>query len=390
MEGAEDRGSDRVVFLSVPGSLGGLSLGGAGFAVDPDVPLPMEVPEEGLDAAKVALENLSWESVVSGMLRVLAQGEVRGDWLDYYRGFVLALRPAIMGELSEAAAVKSHSGDHALALEILDALRGLFPLSPGVRLDRALALESRAALLDRRGSPDADAVFRDAEAAFAEATSLAPPLPEAFFRLGLFRLARRDFAGARESLARFLELDEEDAIPDEGDGDPRRRRALAAIREIDAGGLEDEVFGEAYRLVRDGSAEAGMLRVRDFIERRPEVWNGWFVLGWALRGLGRWDDAAAAFGKALELGGSGGDVRNELAICLMETGDIKGARLQLEAALRADCENVKVISNLGVLALKSGRREEAAAFLRTALDIDPEDALAQELLASIDNPKAGI
>jgi len=49
--------------------------------------------------------------------------------------------------------------------------------------------------------------------------------------------------------------------------------------------------------------------------------------------------------------------------------------------LRDDCDNVKIISNMGVLALKNGRKDEAAAFFRTVLELDPEDRLAGEYLA---------
>jgi Flp pilus assembly protein TadD len=83
-----------------------------------------------------------------------------------------------------------------------------------------------------------------------------------------------------------------------------------------------------------------------------------------------------ALKKTIELGGAGTDTRNELAICLMETGDVSGARRELEAALAQDSDNVKIISNLGVLALKEGDKEKAAAFFRTALDRDGGDPVA--------------
>ena len=336
----------------------------------------MEVPEDGMPDARAALEGLSWEMIVSGMLRVIAAGEARAEWLDYYRRFVLAARPGIMAEFTEAAIFKARGGNHGLALEILGSLRGLFPDSPVVRLNRALVMEERAALLERRGRPEARAAFAEAESAYSEAMSLSPPFPDAWFNAGFFFLGRKDFARARECFSLYVGSGEGGA---EGGG-AKERRARAAIREIDAGGLDDESFRGAHELVRDGQSEAGMAAIRGFIERRPDVWNGWFVLGWALRSLGRWADAAAAFGKAMELGGGNPDTRNELAICLMESGDLAGARRQLEAALRGDCENVKIISNLGVLSLRAGKKDEADAFFRAALELDPEDPVASGCL----------
>jgi len=158
---------------------------------------------------------------------------------------------------------------------------------------------------------------------------------------------------------------------------------LTKIKEITDSGLNDDSFLRAHNLIKEGKAEEGLNSIRDFLERYPLVWNGWFLLGWALRLLRRWEDAKAAFKKTIELGGDNSDTRNELAICLMETGDITGARRELETALNKDPENVKIISNLGALALKNGDKEKAAAFFRTALEIDEDDPVAKKFLEGI-------
>jgi Flp pilus assembly protein TadD len=167
----------------------------------------------------------------------------------------------------------------------------------------------------------------------------------------------------------------------------KREKAESIIREITEKALDDDAFREAYTFIRKGQEREGLDRIRNFLERYPEVWNGWFTLGWALRRLGRWEDGAAAFRRALELGGNtddaATDIRNELAICLMELDDQPGARRELEAALRHDPDNVKVISNLGVLALKTGDDDEAAGFFRTVLELAPDDPVAGEYLKNI-------
>jgi Flp pilus assembly protein TadD len=157
---------------------------------------------------------------------------------------------------------------------------------------------------------------------------------------------------------------------------------LAKLKEISDRGLDDEYFIKAHQLIQEGRTEEGLTFIRDFLERFPLVWNGWFILGWALRLLGRYGDAEAAFNKAIELGGENCDTLNELAICLMEKGDTEGARRKLEAALYYDTENVKIISNLGMLAAKSGDKEKAAAFFRTVLEIDSNDPVAKKYLGN--------
>jgi len=158
---------------------------------------------------------------------------------------------------------------------------------------------------------------------------------------------------------------------------------LTELEKIKESGFHEENYQIANKLVKEGNASEGLNYIRAFLEDYPLACNGWFLLGWALRILKRWEDAASALRKAIELGGDNSDTRNELAICLMETGDTSSAKRELETALYNDPENVKIISNLGALALKTGDKEKASAFFRTALEIDKDDPIAKKYLEGI-------
>ncbi|MDR0759754.1 MAG: tetratricopeptide repeat protein [Treponema sp.] len=383
---------NRIVFLSAPESLRGRieALSGHShedgdhhheeeedFSIDPAIPIPVELPpgENTLN-----LENLSWEMILAGMIRIVASSALRPaeldeEDLDYYRRFVLAVKPGIMGEFTEAAILKARNGDYNLALEIIAALEGIFPLAPEVVLNRALILESRAEALEQAGrEKEADAQNTLASEAYRRLLSWNPPFPNALFNAGFFYMKRRNFDKARECFSAYVSLAEDSE---------KKNRAAFFLQEIESRGLDDEIFREAYDSIRRGDAEQGLLKVKDFLQRHSDVWNGWFILGWALRKLGRWEDGAAAFRKTIELGGDNSDTRNELAICLMEQKNYAAARKELEAALREEPENVKVISNLGVLAMRKGDNDKAAAFFRTVLELEPEDPIALQGLSSI-------
>ncbi|MDR2759085.1 MAG: tetratricopeptide repeat protein [Spirochaetaceae bacterium] len=361
-------GSNRIVFLSVPESLRGQVESGGDFVIDPAIPIPVELAPGETD---LDLEQLSWEMILSGMIRVIGEAP-DGEDAEYYRGFVLSVKPNILRELTEAALLKAGNGDYDLALEILDALSGLFPRAPEVLLNRALILENRADFFVRSGREnEAETENTAAHKAYQEVLTLDPPYPNGLFNAGFFFMKLRDFSQARDCFSAYIPL---------ADNPEKKEKAEALVREIESRELDDGEFRAAYDFIRRGEEEKGLLRIRNFLDRRYDVWNGWFLLGWALRRLGRWADGAVSFGKALELGGDNSDTRNELAICLMELGDYRAARKELETALRTDPENVKIISNLGVLALKSGEDAEAAGFFRTVLELAPEDPLAKEYL----------
>ena len=360
---------DRVRFLSVPENLRGKIEGADDFSIDPAIPIPVEIPD---GEKTLNLNELSMEMITAGLLRVI-QADPMNQSLDYYRNFVLAIRPCILGEFTEAAILKAHNGNFAPALDILDILLCLFPYSPSTLLNRALVLEEKARHLDRQEKAEAEKETEAAAAAYEQALALTPPFPDTFFNAGYFYVWQKNYSRALECFSQYLELD--------GD-DEKAKQAGSIIKEIEENGLNDENFTEACDLIRQNHEEQALVHIREFIESHPDVWNGWFVLGWALRRLRRWQDGAAALQKTLEFGGANSDTRNELAICLMESGNTDAARHELEIALRDDPENIKIISNLGVLALKNGGTAAAEAFFRTVLELNPDDPIANKFFSN--------
>jgi tetratricopeptide (TPR) repeat protein len=368
------------------------------FSFDPAVPLPVELPPGETD---FNAETLSAEMILSGILRELSEGSSpHQEQFDYYRALVKAVRPGILAELTEAAILKTKNGDHGSALEIFDLLSGLFPRHPAILLNKALVLEARAETAGAaeetgpaavtEGTTSGIAGFASAELAWEDA--LAAPLKDTVFYAGLFYFKQGEYGRAAELFVLYLggelrssgdrredpgETDAEDSFGDADEAKQNKARELLA--EIRKNGLDDGAFMEACALMRNGGEEKAIHKIREFLERNPRAGKGWFVLGWALRRLSRWKDGAACFVKAVECGLDNADTRNELAICRMETGDYAGARRDLETALRNDPDNVKIISNLGTLALKQGRNAEAEAFFRAALELDPDDPVAGSL-----------
>jgi len=190
-------------------------------------------------------------------------------------------------------------------------------------------------------------------------------------------------AAVKPNLAAELE---DAAIAKEKNGDDEAAREIFRLldgllgqdlRNNDYAVFEHQAFEDAVDLISQGREDQGILKAKEFLERHPASGRGWFVLGWGLRRLTRWKDAASCFEKAIELGCANTDARNELAICLMETGNPEDAQQELEKALRGDPNNVKVISNMGVLAMKQGDRERADSLFRTVLELEPDDPIAK-------------
>lgn len=358
-----------VVFVQLPAE----ALDRFGFIdIAAGLPIPVQMPGK---VAKFDPSYISVESVVAGILRVLAWRP--GDRnAESYRELAKAVRPGLMAELSDAAVSKAQSREWDIAEEIFLALKGLYPERPEPTLDLALLYEERAkTLVNEDRASEAEELDEAAHALYAELLKKEPPFIDAYYHAAFFFIRSKSFERAVSLLTSYISL----ASDDEKIG--TAKKVLDKLKDL---GYLDTTFKEAYDFIRMGELERGLEKALEFASRYPGVWNGWFLVGWAHRKMGSWREGVEAFRKAIACGSAEVDTYNELAICLMETGDLSGAKLQLEKALRSEPENLKIIVNLGALAFRRGDAEEAASFFRTALEIDPEDTQARDWLARIE------
>lgn len=357
-----------IIFISVPADLQHKI---EGIDIDPGRLLPVET---GGDADKWDIAELSWEMIIAGMLKILAFQPGHED-AAYYRAFVKAVKPELCAELTEAGIVKCRNHDFDLAEEIFRALVGLEPDNCRYLLNLALLFEQRAEVYATLDNAELqDDYERQAHTWYRHALSLDEVLPEAHLYAGYFFMKQNDFALARQHFTHYL-----------GGGDaPQRPAVEKLIAEIDQLEGHDNLFKEAYDFIRMDREAEGIAKIKLFLERNPTVWNAWFILGWGHRRLAQYAEARAAFEQAVAHGGDGADTLNELAICQMELGDYKASRASLEKALGKEHENVKIMSNLGILALKQDKTDEAMAFFRAVLEFVPDDPIALRYLEHLE------
>ncbi|AEJ61655.1 Tetratricopeptide TPR_2 repeat-containing protein [Spirochaeta thermophila DSM 6578] len=361
-----------IVFISLPEDL---DFSIEDFTIDPHIPLPVE-PPPGKDA--FSLEELSWEMILSGILKVLAY-EPGDPHAAYYRRFAKAVRPSLTEELSETGVFKAKQGEYDLAEEIFLALIGLEPENPAHLLNLAVVYEERAKNYEKLGQEERAEEYRKNAAFTYNRLFLMEEgvPPAAYLNAGFFYAEQHDYATALTYLKRFL--DHPEAPPS------RKGKVRALVEEIEKHHLYDELFQQAYEAIKGGREEEGIDLIRQFLEVYPEVWNAWFLLGWALRRKERYGEALEAFSRAESLHPDDADTLNELAICLIEEGRIEEAEEALNRALRKAPENTKIISNLAIVALKQHRVEEARRLFQVVLEFAPDDPLALQYLKMLED-----
>ena len=360
----------RMAYIALPGDF---EYQLAAFKVDPEVALPIELAP---DADSVSADDLTWDATVAAMLKILAYQPQHHD-AAYYRGFICAAKPAIKEELTEAGIIKAHNGDFVMAEELFLALTGLDPEDVATALNLAFAYEEHAAASERNEEPEAAARLRQsAEQAYRRVLELDPLHADAHLNLAHFYLTQRRFRDARPHLQVYVK---------HGTDPERQAETEGLLRRMTADGLEEESFRRAYELVRAGSEREGLLKIESFLLSHPNVWQAHFVRGWALRRTGSYAEAKRAFETVLTQAPAAdhaglADTHNELAICNLELHAYAEAERNLRAALQLDPENTKIMSNMGILAMKRGLLEEARRYFETIRELDPKDPLAPKYL----------
>ena len=353
------------------------------FKIDTTIPLPVQSPVK--NPADFDISTLTWEMILAGILTVLAYDK-NNQHIHYYRSLITTVKPNIKTELSQAAILKIKNEDFDIAEEIFTALHGLDPDDMRTILNLALFFDERAESYKKSGLLDEAEAYDDSAHNYYQQAMLAEPaVPDAFFNAGFFYLKQRNFTKAKNCFETYLTLSEKYEEDEVTDSDRRKRkRSEEIIQDINSRNLEDELFKSAYDFIAMGQEEKGLKSIKEFLETNPKVWNAWFMLGWALRRLERWDDAKAAFLQAVELGGNNPDTYNELAICCIELEEFSECKKFLSEALKIEPENTKIISNLGFLELKQGNVAEAQKYFTIVLELDPKDIIAKKTLEELE------
>ncbi|MDR2897208.1 MAG: tetratricopeptide repeat protein, partial [Spirochaetaceae bacterium] len=328
---------DSVVFISLPANF---TPPENAFPIDTSIPLPVQMTSSDQlnGAQEFDISGLTWEMILAGILTLLAYEPDTAN-SGYYRALINAVKPSIKQELTQTAVMCAKNGDFAIAEEIFTALRGLDPEDMATLLNSAIFYDQRADSYRESGLiEDADACDDTAASFYKTVMTAEPSVAESFFNGGFFYLKQKNFARARECFTTYLRIAEDDSE----NGEYKRQRSQEIIADIDNRNLDDELFKSAYDFIAMGEEERGLEQIKLFLQKNPKVWNAWFLLGWGLRRLGRWEAARDAFLQTIAEGGENADTLNELSICCLETGDLGESKKRLLKALSLEPENTKI------------------------------------------------
>ena len=133
----------------------------------------------------------------------------------------------------------------------------------------------------------------------------------------------------------------------------------------------------------DRSIEALVARVEAHVERNPNDGRAWEVLAPVYMRIGRYDDAARAWGNAIQLNGSTAQREADFGEALVAAANgvvTVDAKAAFERALALDATDVMARFYMGMAADQDGRRAEAEAIWRDIIAKAPPGAAYLEMI----------
>lgn len=137
--------------------------------------------------------------------------------------------------------------------------------------------------------------------------------------------------------------------------------------------------------------------LRRGLENRKEFWGHEDLptfnrLGLLLRRAGKWQEAVAEYQKALTISPNDDGLHYNLAMAYLEGKDLEHARAMALKAMAINPElprrSSRIAANLAAVFMSTNDKMHALPLLRAALELDPDNAEAKQLMASADSSKA--
>ncbi len=363
---------DRIVFISIPEETAQKA---EGVPLDSAKLLPVEIPP-GEDSW--IIQNLSWEMIIAAMLKIFAWNPHHED-IVYYRSLINAMEPDIEHRMTHTGVRSAEKKEFSVAEEIFRALVHFNDKNVNNFINLALVLEEQSSLYEELGNYElSERYLTDTFNTYLDALTLHTSSADLYFNFGNFYIKRKNLKKARKMFQKFVSLEP-----------PGKRRefALEILQKIPENPKEELLLLEAYDLIQMKQEERGIEKIKTFLDDHPDIWNAWFLLGWAYRRKEEYAAGKDAFIQSIKLNNTHVDSYNELAICLMEMNELALCKQYLKKALQLESENTKTIINFGILALKEHNTEEAAGFFRIVLEYDPDNTTAEKYLHHLTQKK---
>jgi tetratricopeptide (TPR) repeat protein len=228
----------------------------------------------------------------------------------------------------------------------------------------------------------------EAEAAYKKVLDLAPGLDDARNNLGAIFARAGRAAEARQLFLRVVERNpaHAEAVLNLGNTLLRDNQVAEAIKVYQAALKHDPESAPFHRQLgyaeyRAGDLGGGLQRYQRAVQLDPLDLEAKLGLSILLMASGQWKEAEAALEEGLRRAPRHPGLLNASGMAKAGLGKVKEAAAALEKAIASDPAQDRPYLNLARLHIEQGEKREARAVLERLLKLEPNHAVARELMA---------
>lgn len=364
MDQSKNKKRLNVAYVPIPGAMKSAF---SALNIDENTLLPVAV-ENG--QGTLSKEDITVENIIAGMLKSIAFDDKNENY-EVYRSFLNSYDPGLAEKLERAALLKEEKRDYDFAEELMLESYRLSP-TPERAIELATVYSYMAAdarnkgdiVEENRGLKNALDSLSEGIERFGENESL-------LSEMASFEAYVGELEGAKDYLERYLKV---------ATDDDKREEMKRVLEEVDYQIKNDREIKEAYDWIMLGEGDKALPLIEKFISSNPKIWNGWFLKGWALRVIGKYDEAKETLIECIRLGETNSEIYNELSMCELESGNRELAKTYLETAHDLDENNLSIISNLAYLYLMDNDLDSAREALEKSRYLSGDDEIVKELI----------
>ncbi len=358
---------EKLYFISMDGRSGYYI---DGFKVEESIPLPVLVaPGEAFST-----EHITTENIISGMLKII-ETEPDHDNIEYYRSFILTVKPDFESQMSSIAYEAELNGDFADAIAIYNLILTINPKSSDALLNLAISYDNYSDHSYSKGEEQRGDILKDRAAEhFKQLESSDEKNERIYYYLGRFYAENNNYARAIDYFGEFIKLT---------DDDEHKKEVVNYVNDLKILGLEDENYTNALFFYEAEKFEDGLKLIDNYLTTFQHSWHGHLLRGRLLTAIGNHKESLESLLRALEINRESSDICNLIGLNYMELGDFRNSEKHFFKALNFDPDNLSIYYNLALMSQKKGDIKEALKFCELILEFNKDDLHAKTLRSEL-------
>lgn len=349
-----------------------ISLGQYSYTTDKELPLPIKIISLVEEIKKQdEYDGITLNNIIDGIIYLLGTDykfEYREDYKKMFLALKFEIEPFIIHCIN-----KMEDGRDDDSIVYGKCLVNLNENDKNCFV-YASCLERKSINLLNKNDKDANNFMAESLKYFEKSLDYNDKFALAYYKLGYYYKTNQQYIKAKLYWEKQQEFDDDQL---------RIEEIREQLEQLDV----YVQYEKGYNFVLNGEPQKGIDILLPIVNVYSNWWNLLFFVGLAYRMLNQYEIAVKYFENVLRINEGQIHALNELGLCRMVLKKYEGAEEAFTAVLALEPKNSEVLCNRAAAYYYLGKNDKAKSDIDIALNINPDDEVAHELLKMIESSK---